>query len=86
MLNIKVVTWSPAIWTTFPFLFCVAFAMLTPQSLAMHALLLQVLAGFEWFSWRGVLVGLVESFLYGAYAGLVYVPVYSFFHRKWIRR
>ena len=52
MLNIKVVTWSLAIWTTFPFLFCVAFAMLTPQSLAMHALLLQVLAGFEWFSWR----------------------------------
>ena len=36
MLNIKVVTWSLAIWTTFSFLFCVAFAMLTPQSLNMH--------------------------------------------------
>ena len=61
MLNIKVVTWSLAIWTTFTFLFCVAFAMLTPQSLYMHALLLQVLPGFEWFSWRGFLVGLIES-------------------------
>ena len=86
MLNIKVVTWSLAIWTTFTFLFCVAFAMLTPQSLAMHALLLQVLPGFEWFSWRGFFVGLFESFLYGAYAGLVYVPVYNFLHKKFDRR
>ncbi len=86
MLDIKVVTWSLAIWTTFTFLFCVAFAMLTPQSLAMHALLLQVLPGFEWFSWRGFLVGLIESFLYGAYAGIVFVPVYNFLHKKWGRR
>ena len=86
MLNIKVVTWSLAIWTTFTFLFCVGFAMLTPSSLYMHALLLQVLPGFEWFSWRGFLVGLIESFLYGAFAGLVYVPIYNFFHRQWVRQ
>ena len=83
MLNIKVVTWSLALWTSFSFVFCVAFAMLTPSSLSMHALLLQVLPGFEWYSWRGFLVGLIESFLYGAYAGLVYVPIYNFLHRKW---
>lgn len=83
MLNIKVVTWSLALWTTFTFMFCVAFAMLTPASLAMHALLLQVLPGFEWYSWRGFLVGLIESFLYGAYAGLVYVPIYNFLQRRW---
>ena len=86
MLNMKVVTWSLASWTTFSFVFCVAFAMLTPSSLTMHALLLQVLPGFEWFSWRGFLVGLIESFLYGAFAGLVYVPIYNFFHRQWVRQ
>ena len=86
MLNIKVVTWSLAIWTTCTFLFCIVFAILTPASLYMHALLLQVLPGFEWFSWRGFLVGLIESFLYGAYAGLVYVPIYNFLHRKWVRQ
>lgn len=37
MLNIKVVTWSLALWTSFSFVFCVAFAMLTPSSLVMHA-------------------------------------------------
>lgn len=83
MLNVKVVTWSLALWSSFSFVFCVAFAMLTPSSLSMHALLLQLLPGFEWYSWRGFLVGLIESFLYGAYAGLVYVPIYNFLHRKW---
>ena len=71
MLNIKVVTWSLAIWSAFTFVFCVVFALLTPSSLYMHSLLLQLLPGFEWFSWRGFIVGLIESFLYGAYAGLV---------------
>ena len=83
MLNIKVVTWSLALWSSFSFVLCVAFVMLPPSSLSMHALLLQVLPGFEWYSWRGFLVGLIESFLYGAYAGLVYVPIYNFLHRKW---
>ncbi len=82
MLNIKIVTWSLAIWAAFTFVFCVAFAMLTPSSLYMHALLLQFLPGFEWYSWRGFLVGLIESFLYGAYAGLVYVPIHNFLHRR----
>lgn len=85
MLNIKIVTWSLAIWTAFTFVFCVVFALLTPSSLYMHALLLQFLPGFEWFSWRGFLVGLIESFLYGAYAGLVFVPIYNFLHRRWGR-
>ena len=83
MLNIKIVTWSLAVWATLSFLLCVVFALLTPSSLHMHALLSQVLPGFEWGSWRGFLIGLVESFLYGAYAGLVYVPIYNFLHRKW---
>ena len=81
MLNMKIVTWSLALWTTFTFLFCVAFAMLTPQSLSMHALLLQVLPGFEWFSWRGFFVGLIESFLYGVYAGISFVFIHNAVHR-----
>lgn len=42
------------------------------------------LTWFEPNSWRGFGLGLVQSFLYGAYAGLVYVPVYNFFHRRWV--
>jgi len=28
-------------------------------------------------------IGLPESFLYGVYAGLVYMPIYNFYRRKW---
>lgn len=34
-------------------------------------------------TWPGFFIGLVESFLYGAYFGMVYVPIYNFFKRRW---
>ena len=86
MLNIKVVTWSLAIWTAFTFVFCVVYGLVTPASMHMTALLEQVLPGFKWLTLSGFLIGLIESFLYGAYAGLVYVPIYNFMHRKWVRQ
>tara|TARA_R110000822_G_scaffold296514_2_gene418953 strand:- start:604 stop:762 length:159 start_codon:yes stop_codon:yes gene_type:complete len=48
----------------------------------MSALLEQVLPAFKWLTWWGFLLGLVESFLYGAYAGLVFCPVYNFLYRR----
>ena len=86
MLNIKVVTWSLAIWTAFSFVFCVIYGLLTPPGVHMYAFLQQVLPGYESHSWWGFLVGLIQSFLYGAYAGLVYVPIYNFLHRRWVRQ
>ena len=81
MLNMKVVTWSLALWTAFSFVFCVTYGMLAPSGIH-NAFLEQVLPGFKWLTWSGFLVGLIESFLYGAYAGLVFVPIYNFLHRK----
>ncbi|MHB1234003.1 MAG: DUF5676 family membrane protein [Burkholderiales bacterium] len=42
-----------------------------------------MLPAFKWLTWWGFLLGLVESFLYGVYAGLVYVPIYNFLQRCW---
>jgi hypothetical protein len=83
MLNIKVVSWSLATAALVSYLVCIAYGLATPQSLHMHGFLEQVLPGFKWLTWQGFLIGLVESFLYGAYAGLVYVPIYNFFRRRW---
>ncbi len=83
MLNIKVVTWSLAIWTAFSYIFCIIYGLVTPSGTHMTVFLAQVLPGFEPNNWRGFFVGLIQSFLYGAYAGLVYVPVYNFFNRRW---
>lgn len=41
------------------------------------------LPGFRWLSVGSFLLGLVESFLYGAYAGLVFVPLYNFLLRRY---
>jgi len=82
MLNIKVVTWALASTTLVSYLVCVSYGLATPDSLHMHGLLEQVLPGFKWLTWPGFFMGLVESFLYGAYAGLVYVPIYNFFSRR----
>ena len=86
MLNIKLVTWSLAIWTASTFVFCVVFGLLTPSGVHMYAFLQQVLPGYEANSWQGFLAGLIQSFLYGAYAGLVYVSIHNFLSRKWIHQ
>ena len=78
MLNIKLVSWALGTTTALSFVVCVAFGLFTPESLHSRALLEQVLPGFKWLTLPGFLIGLVESFLDGAYAGLVYVPVYNF--------
>lgn len=83
MLNIKVVTWSLASFTTISYLVCVAYGVIVPASLHMSDFLEQILPGFEWLTGWGFLIGLVEAFIYGAYAGLVFTPVYNTFHRIW---
>ena len=82
MLNIRVVSWSLATWAALMFLSCVIYGLLTPSSLHMTAFLEQLLPGFKSLSWSGFFVGLIESFLYGAYAGLIYTPVYNFINRN----
>ncbi len=83
MLNLKVVCWSLALATAVSFIVCVAWGLVTPESLHMHAFLEQILPAFKWLTWWGFLLGLVESFLYGIYAGLVYVPIHNMLMRRW---
>lgn len=83
MLNTKLVTWSLALFTGTSFVVCVIYGLVTPQSLHMHTFLEQVLPAFKWLTWSGFLLGLAESFLYGAYAGLVYCPIYNWLYRRW---
>ncbi|NIR51740.1 hypothetical protein GWO43_24500 [candidate division KSB1 bacterium] len=85
MLNMKVVTWSLGLFTAFSFVVCVFYGLVTPQSIHMHNFLEIVLPAFKWLTWWGFLLGLAESFLYGVYTGLVFVPIYNFFHSRWLK-
>lgn len=85
MLNLKVWTWTLGAWAAVTYLVCVLWGLVTPEAFHMHELLETVLPGFRWLSPVGFLIGLVESFLYGAYAGLLFVPLHNLFHRRWGR-
>ncbi len=77
MLNIRIVSWALGLSSAVSFIVCVLWGLITPQSLHMHVFLEQILPGFTWLTWWGFLLGLVESFLFGVYAAIVYVPIYN---------
>jgi 2TM family of unknown function (DUF5676) len=82
-LNIRVMTWSLATFTLFSFVVCVLYRLIVPESMHLVQFLEITLPGFKWLSIGSFLIGLVESFLYGIYAGLVYTPIYNFYNKKW---
>ncbi len=55
---------------------------LVPKALHSVQFLEMVLPGFSWLSPGSFVLGLVESFLWGVYAGLVFSPIYNFVARR----
>ncbi|MEA3274083.1 MAG: DUF5676 family membrane protein [Pseudomonadota bacterium] len=60
------------------FAVCVVFDLLFPEH-AMFEAWRKLLPGFEWLSWGSFFLGLVESYGYGWYFALIWVPLYNFF-------
>lgn len=83
MLNIKVVSWSLGIFTAISFVVCVIYGLIVPPNLHMAAFLESMLPAFKWLTFWGFILGLIESFLYGVYVGLVFVPIYNVLFRRW---
>ena len=83
MLNIRIVSWSLGIFTAASFVLCIAYGLLFPPGIRMAPFLEMALPAFKWLTFWGFGLGLIESFLYGAYAGLVFVPIYNFLTRRW---
>jgi hypothetical protein len=85
-LNIRIVSWSLGIFTAFTFIFCVLYGLVVPEKLhGMAEFLEMILPAFKWLTFGGFLLGLIESFLYGVYVGIVFVPIYNFINRKWCK-
>ena len=83
MFNLKVWLWSLGLASAVSFVLCVLWGLVTPESLHMHPFLETVLPGFKWLSVGSFFIGLIESFFWGAYAALVFVPLHNYFFRKW---
>ena len=63
------------------FVLCVLFGLLFPQN-TMYEAWQPLLPGFEWLSWQSFFLGLVESYMYGWFITLIWVPLYNFFGSK----
>ncbi len=83
MPSIKVAAWSLGLFGAVTFLVCVLYGLIVPEPLHMRGFLESVLPGFRWLTAGGFFIGLVESFLYGVYAGLVFTPIYNALSRRW---
>jgi hypothetical protein len=76
-------TWSLGLFTSVTFIVCVVYGLVLPTAFHMTQFLEITLPGFRWLSFGSFILGLVETFLYGAYAGLVFTGIHNFVRRRW---
>lgn len=69
---------ASSLFLAITFILCVVFDLLFPEH-AMYEAWRKLLPGFHWLSWKSFLLGLVESYGYGWYVTLVWVPLYNVF-------
>lgn len=80
-LRIAPVGHSLALLLVISYLLCVGFGLLAPAQMRMYEAWAPLLPGFEWLTWTGFLIGLVEVYLYGWYIAVLFVPLYRWFSR-----
>ncbi len=66
--------WALGLFLALTYVLCVGFDLLWPQY-AMYPVWSRLLPGFVWLDWGSFFLGLAESFLYGWYIAVVYVPL-----------
>lgn len=72
---------ASSLFLAITFALCVGFDLLFPAH-AMYGAWQPLLPGFHWLSWRSFFLGLVESYGYGWYFALVWVPLYNAFSER----
>lgn len=80
-LNIKTVSISLSLFLALTYLLCIGFGLLLPQ-FQMWQAWYKLLPGFEWLTFTGFVIGLVESILYGFYIGGLFGLMYNFIDSK----
>mgnify|MGYP001205300691 CR=1 FL=1 len=63
------------------YLLCILLGLVLP-GWGLHRPWMQFFVGFTWLTWPSFLSGLVQSFLYGAYAGLMFGLIFNALARR----
>ena len=82
MLNVKTLTLSLALAAAITFVLCVLYGIIAPPQYHAPELLEKILPDFHWLTFGGFVIGLLESFLYGGYAGLLVGSLYNVLQRR----
>jgi len=75
-LPIMPLGWALSLFLALTYLVCIAFDLIFP-AYAMYETWSGLLPGFVWLTPVGFIIGLVESFLYGWYAALIFGGLYN---------
>jgi hypothetical protein len=78
-LRVKTVALSLATFLAVAYLACLALGLVVPDR-GLHTPWLQFFPGFGW-AMQGILIGLVESIVYGLAAGAAFATIYNFYDR-----
>lgn len=79
-LDWRVVGLSTGLFLSISFVICVVGDLVFGHR--MYEVWLKLLPGFTWLSWASFCLGLIETFLYGIYFGLVFVPLYNYIQHQ----
>ena len=82
MLNVKNLTLSLAMTAAITFALCVLYGLIVPPEYHAGELREKFLPGFRWITPGSFLLGLVETFLYGGYLGLLAGSLYNAVQRR----
>jgi hypothetical protein len=81
VISFKAVGQATSLFLAITFVLCVAFDLLFPAH-AMFQVWENLLPGFHWISWKSFVLGLIESYGYGWYFTLIWVPLYNVFCQR----
>ena len=77
-ISLKASGLATSLFLAIAFTLCVIFDLLVPSHAMYHAWL-DLLPGFKWLSWQSFVLGLIESYGYGWFIALIWVPLYNAF-------
>jgi len=77
-VSLTAVGHASSLFLAITFALCVGFDLIFPEH-AMYQTWQKLLPGFEWISWSSFLLGLIESYGYGWYFALIWVPLHNVF-------
>ena len=83
-LSIYAVGMSAGIFLAITFVLCIGFGLFFP-SMTMYQAWQPLLPGFEWISLQSFVIGLVETFAYGWFIAVLFVPLFNFFSERAVK-